>query len=53
MKVNMNGKEIIEELIATIEKEINNSSSMRYTDVRYVYHWFNEYKYVLKEKYSI
>lgn len=56
----MDKKEIIEELISTIEHEIECSSSTRYicedesiisTDVGYVSDWFNEYKHVLREKY--
>lgn len=56
----MNKQEFVDELIKTIENELKNSSQTRYvcedgsligTDVGYVEEWFDEYKYVLREKY--
>lgn len=56
----MDKNEIIEDMIKTIENEIKRSTQTRYicedesiisTDVGYVEDWFNEYKYVLREKY--
>lgn len=54
-------KEIIEEVIDTIEREIMNSTYTRYrtkegdyigTDVIYVEDWFEEYKEVLRARYE-
>nr|WP_185911976.1 hypothetical protein [Clostridium sp. Marseille-P7770] len=56
----MNNKDLIEELITTIEDEFNKSNSIRYycndgteiaTDVGYVAEWFEEYKEVLRRRY--
>lgn len=56
----MNKKELIEEVISTIETEIEKSSSTRYycedgdiipTDVGYVNDWFDKYKEVLRKRY--
>lgn len=53
-------RDAMEELITTIEKELNQSLSTIYkcednsvisTDVGYVEEWFNEYKYIIREKY--
>lgn len=53
-------RDAMEELITTIEKELNQSLSAIYkcednsvisTDVGYVEEWFNEYKYVIRERY--
>lgn len=58
----MDQKELVEEIINTIEEELNQSSQIRYVckdnsiisaDVRCVKEWFNEYKYVLRERYKI
>ena len=58
----MDQKELVEEIIKTIEEEIKQSSQTRYvckdnsiisTDVRQVENWFDEYKYVLRERYKI
>lgn len=52
-------KELVEEIISTIDREIDNSLSAIYkcddgteisTDVGYVYDWFKEYKEKLREK---
>lgn len=52
-------KEVIEDLINTIERELQNSTSTRYrtaegdyigTDVDYVYDWFKNYKEVLRSR---
>lgn len=52
---------IIEELIQTIEEEIINSGESIYvckngrkiiTDVGYIKEWFDEYKNILREKFS-
>lgn len=57
----MSQKELVEEIINTIEEELKWSSQTRYickddsiisTDVRYVEDWFNEYKHVLRERYK-
>lgn len=54
-------KEIIEEVIDTIERELMNSTSTRYrtregdyigADVDYIYDWFKEYKNVLRARYE-
>lgn len=54
-------KEVIEEVIDTIERELMNSTSTRYrtkegdyigTDVDYIYDWFKEYKNVLRARYE-
>ena len=54
-------KEIIEEVIDTIERELMNSTSTHYrtkegdyigTDVCYVYDWFREYEEVLRSRYE-
>lgn len=54
-------KVVIDDLINTIEREIQNSTSTRYrtaegdyidTDVDYVYDWFKEYKDVLRLRYE-
>lgn len=54
-------KVVIDDLINTIEREIQNSTSTRYrtaegdyiyTDVDYVYDWFKEYKDVLRFRYE-
>ena len=54
-------KEVIDDLINTIERELQNSTSARYrtaegdyidTDVDYVYDWFKEYKDVLRLRYE-
>lgn len=51
----------LEDLIATIESEIDNSTSTDYktkegncftTDVGYVYEWFEEYKEILRNRYK-
>lgn len=53
-------RDAMEELITTIEKELNQSLSTIYkcednsvisTDAGYVEEWFNEYKYVIRERY--
>lgn len=53
-------KDVMEQLIGTIESELSRSSSTRYecadnsvisTDVGYVKDWFNEYKYIIRERY--
>lgn len=55
--------EIVKDIIDTIERELKNdeTSSIEYvcedgtvihTDVGYVYEWFNEYREVLRRKYS-
>ena len=58
----MDQKELVKEIINTIEEELNQSSEIRYvckdnsiisSDVRCVKEWFNEYKYVLRERYKI
>lgn len=58
----MNERELIKELIETIESEINQSNSSYYnckegtdicTDVGYIYDWFKEYKKVLKNRYNL
>lgn len=58
---NKSPKEVIDDLINTIEREIQNSSSTCYrtaegdyidTDVGYVYDWFKEYKDVLLLRYE-
>lgn len=54
-------KEIIEDVIDTIERELMNSTSPRYrtkegdyigVDVDYIYDWFKEYKNVLRARYE-
>lgn len=54
-------KEIIEDVIDTIERELMNSTSTRYrtkegdyisADVDYIYDWFKEYKNVLRARYE-
>ena len=54
-------KEVIDDLINTIERELRNSTSTRYrtaegdyidTDVNYVYDWFREYEDVLRLRYE-
>ncbi len=54
-------KEVIDDLINTIERELQNSTSARYrtaegdyidTDVCYVYDWFREYEEVLRSRYE-
>lgn len=54
-------KEIIEDVIDTIERELMNSTSTRYrtkegdyidTDVDYIYDWLKEYKNVLRLRYE-
>lgn len=54
-------KEIIEDVIDTIERELMNSTSTRYrtkegdyidADVDYIYDWFKEYKNVLRLRYE-
>lgn len=54
-------KEVIDDLINTIERELQNSTSARYrtaegdyidTDVNYVYDWFREYEDVLRLRYE-
>lgn len=58
---NKSPKEVIDDLINTIERELQNSTSARYstaegdyidTDVDYVYDWFKEYKDVLLLRYE-
>lgn len=58
---NKSPKEVINDLINTIERELQNSTSTRYrtaegdyidTDVDYVYDWFKEYKEVLRLRYE-
>lgn len=58
---NKPSKEVIDDLINTIERELQNSTSTRYrtaegdyigTDVDYVYDWFKEYKDVLRLRYE-
>ena len=57
---NMNNKDLIEEIISTIESEFENSNHTEYrcnngsvilTDVGYVESWFKEYKDILRERY--
>ena len=58
----MDKKEFIEELITTIEEEFEipgcsteyecKEGNIISTDVGYVYEWFNEYKEVLRKRYS-
>lgn len=54
-------KEIIEDVIDTIERELMNSTSTRYrtkegdyigADVDYIYDWLKEYKNVLRLRYE-
>ena len=58
----MDRRVVVEEIIATIRDEINqsglseyvcNDGTVIYTDVGYVYDWFCEYVDVLKKKYDI
>lgn len=58
---NKSPKEVIDDLINTIERELRNSTSTRYrtaegdyidTDVNYVYDWFREYEDVLRLRYE-
>lgn len=58
---NKSPKEVIDDLINTIERELQNSTSARYrtaegdyidTDVDYVYDWFREYEDVLRFRYE-
>ena len=58
---NKSPKEVIDDLINTIERELQNSTSARYrtaegdyidTDVDYVYDWFREYEDVLRLRYE-
>lgn len=54
-------KEVVEEIIGTIEREIDKSpnnadyicedGTIIGTDVGYVYEWFEEYKDILRKKY--
>lgn len=56
-----NKKEVVEEIINTIEEELASSdSSCTYTckegnnistDIGYIYDWFEEYKEILRERY--
>lgn len=57
---NKSPKEVIDDLINTIERELQNSTSTRYrtsegdyidTDVNYVYDWFRGYENVLHARY--
>ena len=54
-------KALVEDIIKTIEEELNQSNQSYYrckdgseitTDVGYVEEWFNEYKDVLRERYE-
>lgn len=56
----MDKEKIVLEIIETIEKELDQSSSVYYeciegneicTDVGYIEEWFNEYKKMLKKRY--
>lgn len=58
----MDKRKVVEEIIETIEKELNNSNSLYYncednsyieTSVGFIKQWFNKYKEVLRRKYSI
>lgn len=58
---NKSPKEVIDDLINTIERELQNSTSTHYrtaegdyidTDVNYVYDWFREYEDVLRLRYE-
>lgn len=57
----MDIKALVEDIIKTIEDELNQSNELYYrckdgseitTDVGYVEDWFNEYKDVLRERYE-
>ena len=57
----MDIKALVEDIIKTIEEELNQSNQLNYrckdgseitTDVGYVEDWFNEYKDVLRERYE-
>lgn len=59
-EISMENKNLIEEIITTIEKEFENSNHTEYrcvddsvihTDVGYVEGWFNEYKDILRKRY--
>lgn len=58
---NKSPKEVIEDLINTIERELMHSYYAQYrtiegdyidTDVDYVFDWFKEYKEVLRSRYE-
>lgn len=57
----MDIKALVEDIIKTIEEELNQSNQLYYrckngseitTDVGYVEDWFNKYKDVLRERYE-
>lgn len=58
----MDKKEVVEEIIKTIEEELNQTPTELYyvckdgskisTDVGFVEGWFDEYKHVLRERYK-